>query len=86
MGINNNRLVIQERRNKVWTLITKGLKRYQIAQELNVDPGTISRDIKHLTAESQNYLNDLARSYTSLSIPNINFRHNQHSKGVLEYL
>jgi hypothetical protein len=30
--------------------------------ELNTDHSTISRDIKFLTAQSQNYLNDLARS------------------------
>ena len=32
-----------------------------IAKELNVDHCTISRDIKFLTAKSQNYLNDLAK-------------------------
>lgn len=62
MGINHNRLVIQERRQKIWTLITRGLKGYEIARELKVDSATVSRDIKHLTAESQNYLNDLAKS------------------------
>jgi IS30 family transposase len=34
---------------------------YQIAKELNVDHSTISRDIKFLTAQSQNYLNSLAK-------------------------
>lgn len=62
MGINHNKLVIQERRQKLWTLITRGMKGYEIARELGVDPGTVSRDVKHLTAESQDYLNDLARS------------------------
>ena len=38
------------------------MKAYEIAKELNVDSATVSRDIKYLTAESQNYLNDLARS------------------------
>lgn len=61
MGISTNRLVIQERRQKIWTLITRGMKGYEIAKEINVDPGTISRDIKYLTTQSQNYLNDLAR-------------------------
>ena len=37
------------------------MKGYEIAKELNVSPPTIMRDIKFLTAESQNYLNDLAR-------------------------
>jgi IS30 family transposase len=62
MGINHNRLVIQERRQKVWTLITKGMKGYEIAKSLNVDPATVSRDISYLAAQSQNYLNDLAKS------------------------
>jgi IS30 family transposase len=54
--------VIDERRQKLWTLLTKGMKGYEIARELNVDNSTISRDIKYLSAQSQNYLNDLARS------------------------
>ena len=57
----HNRLIIQERRQKIWTLITKGMKGYEIAREINVDAATVSRDIRFLTANSQNYLNDLAR-------------------------
>jgi len=37
------------------------MKTYEIARELNVDTSTISRDIKFLTTQSQNYLNDLAK-------------------------
>jgi IS30 family transposase len=37
------------------------MKGYEVAKELNVDSATVSRDIKYLTAESQKYLNDLAR-------------------------
>ncbi|HEY7082035.1 MAG TPA: HTH domain-containing protein [Nitrososphaeraceae archaeon] len=62
MGINHNRLIIQERRQKVWALITKGMKGYEIAKSLNVDPATVSRDIAYLATQSQNYLNDLAKS------------------------
>ena len=62
MGINYNRLVIQERRQKIWTLITRGMKGYEIAKVLGVDPATVSRDIAYLAAQSQNYLNDLAQS------------------------
>ena len=59
----NNQAIIRERRQRVWTLLTRGnnMKGYEIAKELNVSPPTIVRDIKFLTAESQNYLNDLAR-------------------------
>ena len=48
MGINYNRLVIQERRQKIWTLITRGMKGYEIAKVLGVDPATVSRDIAYL--------------------------------------
>jgi hypothetical protein len=58
----NSQTIIRERRERVWTLLTRGtMKSYEIARELNVSPPTIVRDIKFLTAESQNYLNDLAR-------------------------
>jgi IS30 family transposase len=46
---------ISERRQKLWTCLTKGMKTYEIAKELNTDHSTISRDIKYLTAQSQNY-------------------------------
>ena len=35
-GIPNNQATIRERREKLWTLLTKGMKRYEIAKELNV--------------------------------------------------
>ena len=54
--------VIADRRQKLWTLLTRGMKTNEIARELNTDHSTISRDIKYLTAQSQNYLNDLAKS------------------------
>jgi len=59
--LKNSSLVINERRQKLWTLLTKGMKAYEIARELNIDQSTISRDIKSLTAQSQNYLNSLAK-------------------------
>jgi predicted ArsR family transcriptional regulator len=58
----NSQVVIRERREKIWALLTRGnMKSYEIAKQLNVSPPTVARDIKFLTAESQNYLNDLAR-------------------------
>src|SRR4249919_3308186 len=53
--------VIADRRQKLWTLLIKGMKVYEIAKELNTDHSTVSRDIKYLTAQSQNYLNNLAK-------------------------
>jgi IS30 family transposase len=60
-GIPNNQAVIRERREKLWSPLTRGMKTCEIAKELNVDNSTVSRDIKYLTAQSQNYLNDLAK-------------------------
>ena len=37
------------------------MKGYEIAKIINIDAATVSRDIRYLTANSQNYLNDLAR-------------------------
>ena len=49
------------RREKVLVLLTKGLKGFQIANELGVDPATISRDIHYLSKESNNSLNSLVK-------------------------
>ena len=38
------------------------MKGYEIARSLNVDPATVSRDTAYLAAQSQNYLNELAKS------------------------
>ena len=59
--VKNTPIVINERRQRLWTLLTRGMKAYEIAKELNTNESTISRDIKFLTAQSQNYLNDLAK-------------------------
>ncbi len=53
--------IIVERREKVMVLLTNGLKGYQIANELNVDPATVSRDVHYLSKESNNNLNALAK-------------------------
>jgi hypothetical protein len=61
-GIKNSRAVIQERRNKIWVMLTKGSCRgIDIARDLKVDPATVSRDITYLTSQSQSYLNNLAK-------------------------
>jgi hypothetical protein len=60
--MNNNRREIQQRREKVLTLLAKGtMKRYEIAKELGVDPATVSTDIGYLVSQSQNYLSSLAK-------------------------
>ena len=52
---------IKERRENILVLLTKGMKGYEIAKELGVDASTVSRDIHYLIAQSQNYLNSLAK-------------------------
>lgn len=42
-------------------LLTKGMKGYEIAQELRVDASTVSRDIQYLISQSNSYLNTLAK-------------------------
>ena len=57
----HNRIKIKERRESTLTLLTRGLKGYEIAKELGVDASTVSRDIQYLVAQSQNYLTSLAK-------------------------
>lgn len=57
----SNNKIILERREKVMVLLTKGLKGYEIANELDVDPATVSRDIQYLSKESNNNLTSLAK-------------------------
>jgi IS30 family transposase len=57
----NSKSAIDERRQKLFALLTRGMRGYEIAKELRVDSATVSRDIKYLTAQSQNYLNSLAK-------------------------
>ena len=53
---------IQERRRKVSSLLAQSMTETEIAQELNVDQSTISRDIKALKELSQQFVYDLAKS------------------------
>jgi hypothetical protein len=57
----NNQVIIRERREKLFVLLTKGMRTSEIAKELKVDHCTVSRDIQFLTQESQNFLSDLAK-------------------------
>jgi DNA-binding transcriptional ArsR family regulator len=53
---------IEERRRKVASLIAQSMTESEIAQELNVDQSTISRDVKVLKELSQQFIYDLAKS------------------------
>ena len=57
----NTRPVIDQRREIVWSMLAKGMKSYEIAQELKVDPSTISRDVQYLTSQSQKFLDNMAK-------------------------
>lgn len=61
MHYSHNKIEIQHRREKLWTLFARGMRRHDIAKELGVDPTTISRDTAYLIAQSQNYLDELAK-------------------------
>jgi len=57
-----NKLKIEERRRQVVSLLAQSMTESEIAQKLNVDQSTISRDIKALNKMSQQFVFDLAKS------------------------
>jgi IS30 family transposase len=57
-----NRFKIEERRRQVTSLLAQSITETEIAQKLNVDQSTISRDIKALKQMSQQFVFDLAKS------------------------
>jgi IS30 family transposase len=59
---NNNHFKIEERRRQVASLIAQSMTETEIAEQLNVDQSTISRDVKALKEMSQQFVFDLAKS------------------------
>ena len=57
-----NKFKIEERRRQVASLLAQSMTESEIAQKLNVDQSTISRDIKALKQLSQQFVFDLAKS------------------------
>ena len=57
----NNRHHIANRRSEVWSYLSQGMTRQDIAKALNVDASTISRDIEYLALKSQQYIDDMAK-------------------------
>jgi IS30 family transposase len=53
---------VELRRKQVSALLAQAVTEEEIAQKLNVDQSTISRDIKHLKVVSQKFVYDLAKS------------------------
>jgi transposase len=64
LAAHNNRYTfkIEERRRNVASLLAQSITESEIAQELNVDQSTISRDVKALKELSQQFIYDLAKS------------------------
>jgi IS30 family transposase len=88
---------IEERRRRVGSLIAQSMTESEIAQELNVDQSTISRDIKALKELSQQFVYDLAKSdlayYYKQSIDGIEeakreawriYRHNNNNQVLVK--
>jgi IS30 family transposase len=53
---------IEERRRKVASYLARAMTETEIARQLNVDQSTISRDIKALKENSNQFIYDLAKS------------------------
>jgi transcriptional antiterminator len=62
MHNNNNKFKIEDRRRKVASMLAQSMTETEIAEQLNVDQSTISRDVKALKEMSQQFVFDLARS------------------------
>ena len=57
-----NRFKIEERRRQVASLLAQSITESEIAEKLNVDQSTVSRDVKALKQMSQQFVFDLAKS------------------------
>jgi IS30 family transposase len=62
MSVGLHNLKIEERRKRVASMLAQSMSETEIAQELNVDQSTISRDIKALKTLSQQFVYHLAKS------------------------
>jgi IS30 family transposase len=59
---NNNNFKIEDRRRKVASMLAQSMTETEIAEQLNVDQSTVSRDVKALKEMSQQFVFDLAKS------------------------
>jgi transcriptional antiterminator len=65
--MNNSKRGIESRRKSVASLLAQAATEEEIAQKLNVDQSTISRDITHLKVQSRQFVYDLAKSDLAFS-------------------
>jgi IS30 family transposase len=73
----SSKLKLEERRRQVASLVAQSRTEKEIAQMLNVDQSTISRDIQALREESIHFVHDLAKS-------DLAFQYHQSIRGVDE--
>ncbi len=57
----NTQKQIGHRREEVLIRLTRGMRYKDIAKELSVDPGTVTRDIQFLQKRSDDYVNQMVR-------------------------
>src|SRR5215831_2178385 len=62
MAVHTKKFHLEERRRQVATLLAQAMTEQEIADKLEVDRSTISRDIKVLKELSQRFVFDLAKS------------------------
>jgi DNA-binding transcriptional ArsR family regulator len=62
ISLSAHKFKVEERRRKISSLLAQSMSETKIAQELNVDQSTISRDIRVLKQLSQQFVFDLAKS------------------------
>lgn len=58
----NTQRQIRQRREEVLILLTRGMKNKDIAKEMSVDPGTVTRDIQFLRKRSNDYVSEMAKT------------------------
>jgi IS30 family transposase len=62
MHNNHNKFKTEQRRREVASMLAQLMTETEIAEQLNVDQSTISRDVKAIKEMSQQFVFDLARS------------------------
>ena len=55
-GSNKKGKMVDWRRNKVQQLLVRGYSQWDVAEELQIDQSTVSRDIQYLRQQAQKYL------------------------------
>ena len=65
--MNNSSRKVESRRKRIASLLAQAATEEEIAQKLNVDQSTISRDIKYLKVQSRQFVYDLAKSDLAFS-------------------